>query len=187
MPTNKTFETNNSPLRKVFVYGVLAALIILIIYYLPNYFFLEKATTDHSAILLNSVGVQVQTKVVGESVFLDSVRIVKDCTGVQVIAVFFGLLLPLPKAAWKKKLLTLAVVSLILYAANVLRIVLEFSLLYFNILPWSLAHYPLSLLLGVIGVLVLVFVTDRLLPEFEQFFLSLTRNGSIRKKEDDLK
>jgi hypothetical protein len=69
----------------------------------------------------------------------------------------------------------------------VLRIVLEFSLLYFNILPWSLAHYPLSLLLGVIGVLVLVFVTDRLLPEFEQFFLSLTRNGSIRKKEDDLK
>ncbi len=187
MPTNKTFETNNSPLRKVFVYGFLAALIILIIYYLPNYFFLEKAIADHSAFLLNSAGVQVQTKVVGESVFLDNIRIVKDCTGVQVIAVFFGLLLPLPKAAWKKKLLALAVVSLILYAANLLRIVFEFSLLYFNILPWSLAHYPLSLLLGVIGVLVLVFVTDRLLPEFEQFFLSLARSGSVRKKKDDFK
>lgn len=184
MPTSKTFGANNSPLRKVFVYGVLAALIILIIYYLPNYFFLEKAIADHSAFLLNSAGVQVQTKVVGESVFLENIKIVKDCTGVQVLAVFFGMLLPLPNAAWRKKLLALAVICLILYAANVLRIVLEFSLVYFNILPWSLAHYPLSLLLGVIGVLVLVFVTDRLLPEFAQFFLSIARGWSVRKKED---
>jgi exosortase/archaeosortase family protein len=184
MPISKTLEAKNNPRWKVFVYVVLAALIILIIYYLPNYFFLEKAIADHSTLLLNSAGVQVQTKVTGESVFLENIKIVKDCTGVQVIAVFFGLLLPLPKAAWRKKLLALAVVSLILYAANVLRIVLEFSLVYFNILPWSLAHYPLSLLLGVIGVLALVFVTDQLLPEFAQFFLSIARDRSGRKRED---
>ena len=184
MPTSKTLEANNSPLRQVFVYVVLATLIILIIYYLPNYFFLEKAIADHSAFLLNSTGVQVQTKIVNESVFLENIRIVKDCTGVQVVAVFCGMLLPLPKTAWRKKLLALAAVCLILYAANVLRVVLEFSLVYFNILPWSLAHYPLSLLLGIIGVLVLVFVTDRLLPEFAQFFLSVTRSKSVRKKED---
>jgi exosortase/archaeosortase len=72
-------------------------------YYVPNYFFLEKATADHTAFLLNSLGMGVKTKVVSESVFLANIKIVKDCTGVQVVAVFFGILLPLPNAPWKKK------------------------------------------------------------------------------------
>ncbi len=183
MPSSKMVETKNSPLRKIFLYVILAAVIILTIYYLPNYFFLEKATADHTGFLLNSLGVDVQTKVVGESVFLNNIKIVKDCTGVQVMAIFFGLLLPLPKASWRKKILAIAVVSAILYAANVLRIALEFSLVYFEILPWTLAHYPLSLLLGIIGVVVLVSVADRLLPEFADFFLSITSGGLRRGKE----
>ena len=152
-----------------------AALIILIIYYLPNYFFLEKATADHTALLLNSIGMNVQAYVISESVYLAQIKIVKDCTGVQVIAVFFGLIIPVPDATLRKKLLALLSVSAILYVANVLRIALEFSLLYFNILPWSIAHYPLSLLLGIIGVLALVFVSDHLLPEFGDFLLNVVR------------
>jgi exosortase/archaeosortase family protein len=152
-----------------------AALIILIIYYLPNYFFLEKATADHTALLLNSIGMRVQTTIISENVYLAQIKIVKDCTGVQVIAVFFGILLPIPNTPLKKKLLTLVIVSTLLYVANVLRIALEFSLVHLNLLPWSLAHYPLSLLLGIIGVFILVFVTDRLLPEFGDFLLNVTR------------
>jgi exosortase/archaeosortase family protein len=179
MPSSKMLETKNSPLRKIFLYVIAASVIILTIYYLPNYFFLEKATADHTAFLLNSLGMRVQTNVISESVFLANIKIVKDCTGVQVIAVFSGILLPLPNAPWKKKLLALVIVSTILYAANVLRIALEFSLVYFDILPWSLAHYPLSLLLGIIGVLVLVFVTDRLLPDFADFILNVTRQRVV--------
>jgi exosortase/archaeosortase family protein len=179
MPSSKMLETKNSPLRKIFLYVIVASVIILTIYYLPNYFFLEKATADHTAFLLNSLGMRVQTNVISESVFLANIKIVKDCTGVQVIAVFSGILLPLPNAPWKKKLLALVIVSTILYAANVLRIALEFSLVYFDILPWSLAHYPLSLLLGIIGVLVLVFVTDRLLPDFADFILNVTRQRVV--------
>jgi exosortase/archaeosortase family protein len=180
MPSSKIFETKNRPLQKLILYIIAALIIILVIYYLPNYFFLEKATADHSAVLLNSLGIHVETNFINKSAFLANIKIVKDCTGVQVIAVFFGLLLPLPKAPWKKKLLTLGVVSAILYAANVLRIALEFSLIYYNILPWSLAHYPLSLLLGIIGVIVLVLVTDRLLPEFSDFLLSVTRHRATQ-------
>jgi exosortase/archaeosortase family protein len=178
-PSSKMLETKINPLRKIFLYILAAAVIILTIYYLPNYFFLEKATAYNTAFLLNSIGIHVRTNVISESVFLANIKIVKDCTGVQVIAVFFGILLPLPNATWKRKLLTLVVVSTILYAANVLRIALEFSLVYFNILPWSLAHYPLSLLLGIIGVLVLVFVTDHLLPEFADFLLNVTRQRDV--------
>jgi exosortase/archaeosortase family protein len=175
MPSSKTLETKNHPLRKIIPYMSAAAIIILMIYYLPNYFFLEKVTADHTAFLLNSLGMGVKTKVVSESVFLANIKIVKDCTGVQVIAVFFGMLIPIPNAPLKKKLLTLVIVSTFLYISNVLRIALEFSLLYLNILPWSLAHYPLSLLLGIIGVFMLVFVTHHLLPEFGDFLLSFTR------------
>ena len=175
MPSNKALETKNHPPRKIIPYIAAAAVIILIIYYLPNYLFLEKATADHTAFLLNSLGMSVQTKVISGNVFLADIKIVKDCTGVQVIAVFFGLLIPIPNAPLKKKVLTLAVVFTFLYVANVLRIALEFCLVYFNVLPWFLAHYPLSLLLGIIGVLMLVFVTDHLLPEFGDFILNFTR------------
>jgi len=154
-----------------------AAIIILVIYYLPNYFFLEKTTADHTALLLNFIGMRVQTSVISGDVYLAQIKIVKDCTGVQVIAVFFGLIIPVPEAPLRKKLLALLFVSALLYAANILRIALEFSLLYLNILPWSIAHYPLSLLLGIMGVLALVFVSDHLLPEFGDFILNVARAG----------
>jgi exosortase/archaeosortase family protein len=167
MLSNKPTENRSHHPRNFVLYIAAATIIILVVYYLPNYFFLERATADHSAFLLNSLGIHVETKIVGEDVFLAEVKIVKDCTGVQVIAVFLGLLLPLPNAHWKKKLLALSIVSIVLYVANVLRIALEFSLVHLKVLPWFLAHYPLSLLLGIIGVFILVIVTDRLMPEFK--------------------
>lgn len=175
MPSSKALETKNHPLRKIIPYMTAVATIVLIIYYLPNYFFLEKSTADHTAFLLNFFGVHVQTKVISENVFLANIKIVKDCTGVQVIAVFFGMLIPIPNAPLQKKLLTLVIVSTLLYIANVLRIALEFYLVYINVLPWFLAHYPLSLLLGIIGVSTLVLVTNRILPEFGDFLFDVTR------------
>ena len=175
MPSNKERETKNHPHRKIVPFVAAVAAIILIIYYLPNYLFLEKATADHTAFLLNSLGMSVHTKVINEDVFLADIKIVKDCTGVKVIEVFFGILIPIPNAPLKRKILTLVIVSILLYVANVLRIALEFCLVYLNLLPWVLAHYPLSLLLGIIGVFILVLITDRLLPEFGDFIFSITR------------
>ena len=176
MPSNKTFETKSySPSKIVLMYAVTATIIILIVYYLPNYFFLEQLIADHAVLLLNALGLQVQTKVINENVYLANIKIVKECTGVQVIAVFLGMIIPLPNATAKNKLLTLSVLSLLLYGANMLRIVLEFSFVYLNILPWSLAHYPLSFLLGIFGVFILILITSRLLPEFGDFLFSIAR------------
>jgi len=169
MPSKKTLEIKETSPRHAILYILAALVIILMVYYIPDYFFLERTTADHTAFLLNTLGVNVQSKIVGNNAFINEIQIVKDCTGIQVLAVFLGLLIPLPNASFKKKLLTLIVLSALLYVANVLRIALEFWLIYFDILPWTLAHYPLSLLLGILGVLILVFVTDRLLPEFGNF------------------
>jgi exosortase/archaeosortase family protein len=173
MPIRKVFETINRSPYKIILYLIAAIIIILTVYYVPNYFFLEKATAEHTAILLNSLGVSVQTKILNGSVFLENIKIVKDCTGVQVVAVFLGLIIPVPNAPFKKKIITLAAVSVLLYCANLLRIGLEFSLVYLNMLPWSLAHYPLSLLLGIAGVFILVFVANHLMPEFGNFLFSI--------------
>jgi len=175
MPGSTAFQNKNNHSREIILYSVAVAIIVLTVYYLPNYFFLEKATADHAAALLNWLGTPVEVNVIGDSAFLANIRIVKDCTGVQVIAVFLGLLIPLPNAPWNKKLLTLATVTACVYVANVLRVALEFWLVYYGMLPWYLAHYPLSLLLGIIGVVMLVLVADRLLPEFGNFLLQALR------------
>jgi exosortase/archaeosortase family protein len=175
MPGNTTLKNKRNPHQKIILYSLAAAIIILTVYYLPNYFLLEKVTADHSSWLLNSLGVPVEVNLIGGSALLANIRIVKDCTGVQVMAVFLGLLIPLPNAPWRMKLLTLATVIVSVYIANVLRIAFEFWLVYYNILPWHLAHYPLSLLLGIVGIAVLVLVTDRILPEFGSFLFNAIR------------
>jgi exosortase/archaeosortase family protein len=177
MPTKKTLEINEPSPRNTIFYILTALIIVLAVYYIPDYFFLEKTIADHTAFLLTAVGINVQSNVIGNSAFINEIQIVKDCTGIQVLAVFLGLLVPLPKASLKKKLLTLIILSSILYVANLVRIALEFWLVYFNVLPWALAHYPLSLLLGILGVLCLVLVTDRLLPEFGNFILYFTQKA----------
>ena len=175
LSNNPSENINHQPWNLV-VYLATATIIIIVVYYIPNYFFLEKAVAHNTAFLLNSLGIHVETKIISENVFLANVKIVKDCTGVQVIAVFLGLLLPVPVVSWKKKLVTLLCLSTILYGANILRIALEFSLFYLKILPWNLVHYPLSLLLGVIGVFFLLIITDRLMPQFKDFLFSLLAN-----------
>lgn len=176
MPGVTALQPKSIPARDIVFYSAAVIAIVLTVYYMPNYFFLERSTAEHASLLLNLLGVDVQAYVYGESAFLADIRIVRDCTGVQVMAVFLGLLLPLPHAPWRKKLLALATVVACVYAANLLRIALEFWLVYFEVLPWRLAHYPLSLLLGVIGVALLVVITDRTLPEFGSFLITASKS-----------
>ncbi|MDI9644718.1 MAG: archaeosortase/exosortase family protein [Candidatus Verstraetearchaeota archaeon] len=181
MPSRTIPQANNTGTRTATLYLAAATAIVLSVYYLPNYFFLEKATADHAATLLSLLGTDASVTVDGQAVLLSGVRIVKDCTGIQAMAVFLGLLLPIPGAPWRRKGLTILLVVALVYVANLARIALEFWLLRNGILPWSLAHYPLSLLLGVSGVAFLVLVTDRLMPEFGGFLARLFQRGVERQ------
>jgi exosortase/archaeosortase family protein len=96
-----------------------------------------------------------------------------------------GLILPIRRTSWLRKLRVLLIASGILLTMNLLRIALEIWLVHYRILPWSLAHYPLSLVLGVAGVYMLVIVSDRVFPEFGDqityYYLHLT--GEARSSE----
>lgn len=144
--------------------GITSAIAILL-YYIPNYFFLEKLTADHSAILMGLIGIKATVWLQGDKVFLNEFEIERMCTGIQVLTVFLGILVALPKVAVKKRIAAFAVIGASVYFANLGRIAFEIWLLYSGILPWSLAHYPTGLLLGIFSVAFLVIVADRFIPE----------------------
>ncbi len=143
----------------------ITSLIALAVYYLPNYFFLEKVTAEHSAILMQIIGIQSTVWYQGDRVFLNQFEILRMCTGMQVIAVFLGIIIAMPKVALKKRLIAFGVVAVSIYLANIGRIALEIWLLYSGMLPWSLAHYPTGLILGVFAVAFLIVVADHFIPE----------------------
>jgi len=152
-------------LRSVIQYVAIASALSAGVYYLPDYFILEKITAGHSAALLNWIGIPAWSWVEGGRAFVNQFEIERMCTGVQVVAVFAGILIPLPRIGYRRKAIAIASVAILVYVANILRIALEILLLYKGILPWSLAHYPTGLILGVFSVVLLVILLDRFIPE----------------------
>jgi len=150
----------------------ISSAIALALYYIPNYFFYEKITAEHSAILMEIIGIKATVWFQGNRVFLNQFEIERVCTGVQVIAVFLGIIIAMPRAALKKRIMAFGIVAVSVYFANIGRIVLEIWLLYNRILPWSLAHYPTGLILGVFAVAFLIVVADHFIPEIGDLVLS---------------
>jgi exosortase/archaeosortase family protein len=163
--------------RKSAAYGILRFLgitsaIALALYYIPNYWLLENVTAQHSALVMNMIGMKATVWYQGSEVYVNQFDVQRMCTGVQVIAVFLGIIVALPKTKLKKKVLAFGIIAVSVYLANIGRIVLEIWLLYSGTLPWSLAHYPTGLILGVFAVAFLVVVADHFMPAIGDMALS---------------
>ena len=152
--------------------GITSA-IALAVYYIPNYWFLENWTAQHSAVVMNMIGMKATVWYQGTNVFVNQFEIERMCTGVQVVAVFLGIIVALPRTAVKKKILAFGIIAVSVYLANIGRIVLEIWLLYSGLLPWSLAHYPTGLILGIFAVAFLVVVADHFMPTIGDMALSV--------------
>jgi len=159
----------SSRLGSVIQYVAIAAALSAALYYLPDYFIFEKFTADSSAALLNWIGIGAGSWVLDGRAFVNEFEIERMCTGVQVIAVFVGILVPLPQVCWRRKITAIGSVAVLVFLANIGRIALEVILLYKGLLPWSLAHYPTGLILGVFSVAILVIVLDLFIPEIGDY------------------
>ena len=105
----------------------IASTAALAVYYVPNYFWLEKIIADHSAVLMGLIGMKAAVWYQGDRVFLNQFEIQRMCTGVQVIAVFLGIVVAMPKVAIKKRALAFGTVAVSVYFANFGRIALATS------------------------------------------------------------
>jgi exosortase/archaeosortase family protein len=166
--------TKDTRLRDVVVYVFLMGVLSASLYYLPDYFILEKITADHSAMLLNWIGIPAASHAVGSRAYVNEFEIERMCTGIQVTAIFAGILIPFPKIVWRRKATAIASVAVLIYFANIGRIALEVWLLYNGILPWYLAHYPTGLILGIFSVAFLVIVLDHFIPEIGDYAIKAT-------------
>jgi exosortase/archaeosortase family protein len=156
-------------LRDIVFYVAAMVVLSASFYYLPNYFILEKITADHSAMLLNWIGIPAASRAISGRAFVNEFEIERMCTGIQVTAIFAGILIPFPKIAWRRKAMAIVSVAVLIYFANIGRIALEVWLLYAGILPWYLAHYPTGLILGIFSVAFLVIVLDHFIPEIGDY------------------
>jgi len=169
--------------KPLIIYCSLAMVIMLTVYNIPTYYFLKSSISTHASSILSFLGVTTSSINVDGHVFLGKYEIIRDCTGIQVMAVFLGLILPLPKVSWKKKTFSLIMLGVLLYAANIFRVVLEYWLVDTGLLPWSLAHYPLSLILGIVGVCLLVVINHKIVPEFGDYIYAITQKiGGFAKR-----
>ncbi len=177
-PSKESSEDKERPTPRVLVlYLIIAVTITLLVYFLPQPFILAIPTAVVSAVTLTWIGIPSVALVDWISgivyVYVNGFQyyqIVRECTGIQVIAVFMGLILPLPRGEWSRKILAVIVVTILLFTANVARVVFEIWLVYMGILPWELAHYPMSFVLGVVGVFILCIVAILLVPGFIETF-----------------
>ena len=155
--------------------GYLAAFatIASALYYLPNYSWLEYATAYHSEQLLQLVGIPAIITVTSAGTMLNEFLVDKPCTGIQVVATFAGILIPLPKLSWVRKAIGLVLVTVGVYLANLARIVVQIWVYYNGLFDWTTVHGPGGVALGVISVAALVVLLDRFVPEFGDFVFSL--------------
>jgi exosortase/archaeosortase family protein len=162
--------------RTYILYLVFVSLFILVFYYISDYFYLKVLTAFHSSLLLEHLFlIPNHPQVVGNKVFINDFEIIRECTGIQAIVVFVGLVLFVPRGSWGKKVLSLALIIGFVYVSNVFRIAFEIWLTESGLLSYTLAHYPLSLVLGIIGVFLLVVVTEQVYPQFSEFIIDLVK------------
>jgi len=162
--------------RTYVLYLVFVSLFILVFYYISDYFYLKVLTAFHSSLLLEHLFlIPNHSQVVGNKVFINDFELIRECTGIQAIVVFVGLVLFVPRGPWKKKNLSLVLIIGFVYATNVFRVAFEIWLIESGLLSYALAHYPLSLVLGVIGIFILVIVTEQIYPQFSEFIIDLVK------------
>lgn len=104
-----------------------------------------------------------------------TVTIIRECTAINVFSVILGLVLPLDGGTVMRKLVSVVLSGVLLFAMNVSRIMLTVFLTGFSTPPFSwfftdptveLYHYPISFAYGVIGVALLILILNRYtLPE----------------------
>ncbi|HUV33319.1 MAG TPA: exosortase/archaeosortase family protein [Candidatus Desulfaltia sp.] len=160
----------------------------------------ELLTAQSSSAAMNALGMASSYGVEDSLVSLSltsgvrpvHVYIIRECSAIHVLGVILGLVVPL-RAPWSRKAAGVVLGSALIYAMNVIRVVLTVALTGYDVPPftWFVTsptvetyHYPISFLFGVIGIAATILAVDRLvLPELGDFLTQLpdTLASVIRK------
>ena len=112
-----------------------------------------------------------------------SVAIIRECTGIHVMAIITGLIIPLRGGLWIRKALSLAASCPLLFALNISRVILTMVLTAYEVPLFAQIftnptvetyHYPLSIFYGLLGVALIVYIIGRhVLPELPETLIGI--------------
>lgn len=151
----------------------------------------ELITAQTSSAVMNLAGLESSYGVEYGMVFLDlasglrhvHVYVIRECSAIHVLGVILGLVVPLRGASLSRKAGAAVFGGFMVYALNIIRVVLTVVLTGYDLPPFSwfftsptveTYHYPISFLFGVFGIAVTVLSMDRVfVPELGDFLGSV--------------
>jgi len=92
-------------------------------------------------------------------------EIIFACTAVQSMLLFVGLILPLGKTSWKRKILAITLLILVIYFLNLVRNASVVYLVGYRITDMNIAHNYIGKAGSLIALLILVFLVFRYIPD----------------------
>jgi archaeosortase A (PGF-CTERM-specific) len=115
--------------------------------------------------LLNILGVESYRQGVMIVYNETPITIIFACTAIQSIVLFIGMIVTLNKVSLKRKLIALSVTVIPIYFLNLIRNVSVIFLVGGQITSFSMAHNVIAKAGSLIALIILLFITFKLLPE----------------------
>jgi archaeosortase A (PGF-CTERM-specific) len=113
------------------------------------------------------------------------VNIIFACTAVQSMVIFLGMILPLNKVEFKRKLTGLLITIVPIYFLNLIRNALIAYLVRDNPEFFSIAHNIIGKGLSLLALIILLFIVIKIVPEVFDEIICLTdlpkRNGPLER------
>lgn len=153
-------------LRKSVVYVVKASVIAGLVYVIALIFPVEQWTTHVTAAVLNFFGMPAHGHQQYGQVYLEYLQISIDCTAMEVIAIFVGLIAA-ADAAYKKRVIFAVFCSTTVFIANIFRISIVYYLLEKGV-PWWLAHDLFSGSLAILAGMLFLLISEQYIPHVNE-------------------
>jgi exosortase/archaeosortase family protein len=153
------------------MYVVKAAVLSCVCYVGFSLFPLERLTSDVTAHVLNGVGIAAESYEQQGRIYLEYLQISIDCTALEIIAIFLGLILAV-KAPLFKRIIFSVTGSAAVFVVNILRICIVFYLLEQKI-PWWLAHDLFSGGLSIMAGVVFLVISEHYMQQINENLYTL--------------
>lgn len=161
----------NQKLNDALFYAIKASVIALCFYFVASLLPVEKFTSDITAILLRSWGIHAVSYEENGRIFLEYLSISIDCTALEIMAIFLGLIVAAPSPPMRKYGYAVGI-SLAVFFSNIGRIGIVYYLLEQHI-PWWLAHDLFSGALSIGAGMIFLGLSQIYLPSINQNLFTL--------------
>jgi len=166
--------------------SAIAGIIYFVIELTPLAPWLIETVAIHSGWLLNIFIGNVSVRNVG--IFYNGsqvVRIIFACTAVQSMVIFIGMILPLAKVDFKRKIYGIIITIVPIYFLNLMRNALITYLVKDDPNLFFMAHNVIGKGGSLLALIVLLFIVTKIVPEIFNEIIDLTdlykRNGALER------